>query len=509
MGTEELITERQSGSDPKNNPEGGATGSRRGLLMVLGGGLLLVSLLACGMILIPRYRAANPASDLQRSDADRVDVDDIYLDLTLVTPSFLRSRKLEHYLGGRDADAVLPFLIGVNTHKGSIQHMHHLGGRLLLIGPDGSRYPSITEPIVISQHHNAYMGLFPARDNRGERFLDKTSGLLSVEIAGVGRTPVHRFQWRLPMPSGINGASSRGLLNTAMLVVAVIGALLVVLSPCALELTLYYSAIISCTVAQGEQEAADSGKCRVGRHRILANLCSFVLGFTLLYAISGATVGLIGQGVRSPLGEYGNMIQTAGGMLILFFALRVLGVGRWLKKLASSGTRKLEFFAPFRSRLPNSSDGHGKDSRNGGLWWPGRVLARLRLHGLARSRRRRGVNARDSFLAGMGLSSSCLTCMGGAVLYPLLVYAGITSWYWGLVTLALFSLGIAVPMVLITLGFFRIRLSLGSRLGINRNLRLASGVLLCGIGFLILTGRERIVTDLAFGLLGTVSRWLA
>ena len=119
------------------------------------------------------------------------------------------------------------------------------------------------------------------------------------------------------------------------------------------------------------------------------------------------------------------------------------------------------------------------------------------------------MRARDSFLVGMGLSSACLSCMGGAVLYPLLVYAGITSWYSGLLTLTLYSLGIAIPMLLIALGFFRIRLSLGNRLGLNHALRLVSAAMLAGIGTLILSGNERVITDVAFRLLAEFSQWVA
>ena len=119
------------------------------------------------------------------------------------------------------------------------------------------------------------------------------------------------------------------------------------------------------------------------------------------------------------------------------------------------------------------------------------------------------MRARDSFLVGMGLSSACLTCMGGAVLYPLLVYAGMTSWYSGLITLSLYSLLIAVPMVFIALGFFQIRMSLNRRVGLTRALRYVSAAMLAGIGLLILSGSERIISDLAFGFLGTVSRWAA
>ena len=79
----------------------------------------------------------------------------------------------------------------------------------------------------------------------------------------------------------------------------------------------------------------------------------------------------------------------------------------------------------------------------------------MRLRGEHRAARRGTMWPADSFLVGIGLSSACLGCMGGAVLYPLLVYAGITSWYSGLITLALYSLAIVLPMVAIALGFSR------------------------------------------------------
>ncbi|MGD8817183.1 MAG: hypothetical protein PVJ51_08345, partial [Acidobacteriota bacterium] len=154
-------------SDVLNSPH--YPGPRRlgsSVLAVVAGFGLLLTLFAGGLVLIPRYQAANPVSDLQRSDADQVRVDDLYLDVTLVTPSFLQTRNLQRYLGDHSVDAVLPVLVGLNTHTGDIGHMHRFPGTLALIGPHGDRYPAISEPIVVSQHHNAYMLLFPARSNR-------------------------------------------------------------------------------------------------------------------------------------------------------------------------------------------------------------------------------------------------------------------------------------------------------------------------------------------------------
>jgi cytochrome c-type biogenesis protein len=494
-------------------PRGGRRPPRGALAAILGGIAAMLALFAFGLVLIPRFQAANPPTPLQRSDADRVAMDDLYLDLTLVTPRFLESRKLERYLGDRDPAAVLPVLVGLNTHTGTIEHMHHLPHRLGLIGPNGQRYPSLGEPIVLSQHHNAYLVLFPARDQQGATFLEQESGVLAIEAREVGDTPLRRFEWQLPLPDADSALEATSWASRLALALALLAALLVVLSPCALELSLYYSAIISCTVTEGERAALASGGdpddpdrrrlLAIGRRRVIGNLASFVAGFTLLYAASGATVGLIGQGVRQPLGEYGEWFQIFGGVLILYFALRVAGVDHWLRALLRRGGE--------RARGPHRLDGAQQDRSPlaRALAWPGNALAALRRRGQAPARAGHLMRARDSFLVGMGLSSACLTCMGGAVLYPLLVYAGITSWYSGLVTLTLYSLGIALPMLFIALGFVRIRLSLSRKLGFHRALRTVSAVLLTAIGLMILLGYERIITDVAFGLLAEVSQWTA
>ncbi len=422
--------------------------------------------------------------------------------MTLVTPSFLRTRKLESYLGDRNPESVLPILVGLNTHTGDIGHMHHLPGQLTLVGPDGSRYPSLTEPIVLSQHHNAYLLLFPGRDNTGVRFIDQKEGAVTLEARNMGKRPLRSFVWELPLPADAEPGGSSALAAKLVLGVALLSALLVVLSPCALELTLYYTAIISCTVSDGAHQtnpersaargAADSradSREVLGRKRLMTNLGSFVLGFTLLYAVSGATVGLIGQGVRRPMGSYGELIPLVGGSLILFFAFRVSGVGHWIRSRL------------FR-RGPSS---HAEAPALLSPLW--RALASLRKRGQESVATSHGMRARDSFLVGMGLSSACLSCMGGAVLYPLLVYAGITSWYSGLITLTLYSLGVAVPMIFIALGFFRLQLSLTKRIGFNRILRLASAAMLAGIGLLILSGNERILTDLTFRVLAEAATW--
>ncbi len=479
----------------RTQPVDGVVGARWGVAVLIAGFVMMLALFAAGLVMIPRYRAIHPPTPLQQSDANSVQVDDIYLDLTLVTPSFMHTRHLERYVD-HDLKSVLPILVGINTHRGDISHMHHLHGSFFLIGKDDTRYPSLSAPIVLSEHHDAYMILFPSRDDRGRAFLNGDAGKLVVEALNVGGRPLRRFEWTMPIETGAERLlSPHDVISTLALAVALISALIVVLSPCALELTLYYSAIISCTVADGEraaQQAGSGASAAVGRRRLFVNLASFVSGFTLLYAASGATVGLIGEGVRMPLGQYGTAIQVIGGSLILLFALRVIGVGEFIRARIGAAPR---FALPTRTGLRR-------------IWsLPASMLAQARAAGMRRRAAHGSMRAIDSFLVGLGLSTSCLTCMGGAVLYPLLVYAGITSWYSGLITLGLYSLAIAVPMVFIALGFFQIRMSLQSKIGFNRWLRRLSGAMLAGIAILVISGHERIMTDITFAMLGTVARW--
>jgi cytochrome c biogenesis protein CcdA len=190
------------------------------------------------------------------------------------------------------------------------------------------------------------------------------------------------------------------------------------------------------------------------------------------------------------LKEYGRFIQIFGGSLILFFSARVTGLDRWIGRFLNEKFRGGVFFQKIN---------------------PLRLLRRVSQKAMAsrpKDKSTGGLKAFDSFLVGVGLSSSCLTCMGGAVLYPLLVYAGISNWYSGLITLSVYSLCIAVPMAMIALGFFNVRMALGRRLGFNRVLRVTSGVLLAVIGTLVMTGSDRILTDITFKFLGQVSRWV-
>jgi len=134
------------------------------LLLFLGLGLLVLVFIV-GIYIVPRAQAGGPTTTRQ-SDANRVSISDVYLDVTYATPEFVHRVKLEPYLQHYQG-RVQPFLVGLNTHVGSIEHLD-LRGNVELEDNHGGRYPSLGAPVVVSEHHNLFLVCFPLLDNEGQ-----------------------------------------------------------------------------------------------------------------------------------------------------------------------------------------------------------------------------------------------------------------------------------------------------------------------------------------------------
>src|SRR5204862_6440278 len=137
-----------------------------------------------------------------------------------------------------------------------------------------------------------YLLGFPLVDNSGKRIFTAERKHFKLIVKDVGKTAERTFEWKLPV---VEPESVRTVASTLMLVLGVVGALMVILSPCAIELTTYYTGIIAGVVSSAAlAEKTDRIPAEL-RGRILRNLGAFVLGFTVLYMASGATVALMGQ----------------------------------------------------------------------------------------------------------------------------------------------------------------------------------------------------------------------
>ncbi|MHB8416679.1 MAG: cytochrome c biogenesis CcdA family protein [Myxococcales bacterium] len=465
---------------------------RRALLLIASGAFAVLCLLAAGIFLIPRTEVGHPGSD-RKTDADRVRLDQVYVDVTYATAELIHRVKLDAFQQ-RWGDRAQGFLVGLNAHVGDI-HACHFAGSLKLEDSSGHLYPSLGQPVVVSHHHNLWIAFFPKLDDFGRPIFDPARKFFTIHADGIGDIPQRRFRFELPIVPQTPG---RGPWNRLGLFLAVIGAMLVVLSPCAVELTAYYAAIIAGVlgtnrelVALGRSSRGYADADRDERRRIVVNLLSFAGGFTLLYSFSGATVGLIGQSVggnQEIFGPYKDVLHDVGAVLVAYFGLRVLGLFE---------------LAPVERALRATTGRLRAALHRGAAWAIRRVTGAPApiLDDSPEAGPRPRITPVPSFLLGIGLSVGCLTCMGGAVIYPLMIFAGTSRWYWGFLTLFVYSAGIALPMMLITLGVAHLRPSLGHRVAVARLVQGASGALLLIIALLLATDHERNIFDPIFHLL--------
>jgi cytochrome c biogenesis protein CcdA len=494
-------------------------------ILFLSGIGLLFAVFIIGIYIVPKVQSGSPATARQ-SDASRVGLSDVFLDATYATPGFIKRVKLEPYLE-QWQNRAQPFLIGINTHVGTIADLD-LRGKVLLEASNGDRFPSLGTPVVLSEHHNMYLLVFPLVDNSGQSIFSPQRGHFRLIVNGVGKTPERVFEWKLPV---IEPAPARTLASTLMLVLSVIGALMVILSPCAIELTTYYTGIIAGVVSSAALTERQAGMPLLVRARILRNLVAFVAGFTILYMASGATVALMGQqllgiqtrlrtgakledvicGKPQPLDEsitvaapgqtaahahhnsvFGSWARYAnwvGAAFLVFFALKSVGV-------MNRGSRCFVWLAK-----------GGRKFRMGiaavvGLISPKRA-AIIRAPGLS-LRQPGNITPLNSFCAGLGLSVSCLTCMGGAILYPLLIFVGTSTWYWGALILGTYSLALAIPMAAIAVAVGNWTWQFVHRPWLTRGLQWTGATVMVLVAILIAFDRTRVINSVVFTLLSAL-----
>jgi cytochrome c biogenesis protein CcdA len=491
-------------------------------ILFLSGVLLLVAVFVTGIYIVPKLQSGSPATARQ-SDASRVSLSDVFVDATYATPEFVKRVKLEPYLR-QWQDRAQPFLIGINTHVGTIANLD-LRAKVLVEDSHGDRFPSLGTPVVVSEHHNMYLVVFPLLDNSGQAIFAPQRGHFRLVVKGVGKTVERVFEWKLPV---VEPAPARTVASTLMLVLSVIGALMVILSPCAIELTTYYTGIIAGVVSSAALAEHGATMPLAVRGRILRNLVAFVAGFTILYMASGATVALMGQqllGMQakleagasikdvfcgtapSPLNEtitaapvshtghmshgpgfgaWAHYANWLGAAFLVYFALKSVGVlkrgGQCFVWLAQAGRK-------FRMAIAAVV----------GLISPKRAVV-IRAPGLS-LRQPGNISPMNSFCAGLGLSVSCLTCMGGAILYPLLIFVGTSTWYWGALILGTYSLALAIPMAAIAVAVGNWTWQFVHRPWLTRGLQWTSATVMILVAVLIAFDRTRFINSVVFTLL--------
>ncbi|GAG11707.1 unnamed protein product, partial [marine sediment metagenome] len=105
--------------------------------------------------------------------------------------------------------------------------------------------------------------------------------------------------------------------------IAFLAGLLSFVSPCVLPLVPAYIGYLGgTTVIAAEHREADSETARIFLHSLL-----FVLGFSLVFVLLGASATFLGR----LLFDYSGLLQRVGGVLLVVFGMRLMGIG-WSRK---------------------------------------------------------------------------------------------------------------------------------------------------------------------------------
>lgn len=217
---------------------------------------------------------------------------------------------------------------------------------------------------------------------------------------------------------------------------AVVAGLLSFLSPCVLPLVPAYLSFMSGVSLEEMRVGATEGGDKL-KLRALFHSLAFVLGFSVVFILLGASATALGEMMRN----YMPLLSKVGGVLIILFGFHYMGL--------------------FRIPMFNLEARYHLDDKPPGLW--------------------------GAFAIGLSFALGWTPCVGPILAAILGMAGGQESVQQGIALLAFYSMGLGVPFLIAGLainvffGFFtRIRRHL-------RKIEMVSGVLLVLVGILFLT----------------------
>ncbi len=233
--------------------------------------------------------------------------------------------------------------------------------------------------------------------------------------------------------------------------VAFLAGILSFASPCCLPLVPGY---VSYMVATGPD------RTQASRRVALFHALAFVAGFSVVFIALWGSVGLIGYLFR----DYVGLLRQLGGAVLVFMGLHVAGV--------------ISISALYRERrLPmGAAAGASNGSGSTGLGNAGSGGAAASAPGYGRSA-----------LLGVVFSAGWTPCIGpilGGIIGLASVSASVAH---GAVLLLVYALGLGIPFILVALGATAVSERLGWLHRHNAAVSIATGAMLVGIGFLMIT----------------------
>jgi len=221
---------------------------------------------------------------------------------------------------------------------------------------------------------------------------------------------------------------------------ALLAGLLSFFSPCILPLIPAYFTFIT-GLSLDELTGAKSGRLRL---RVVGATLSYVLGFSLVFVLMGASASLIGNAIF----KYRDAIRIGGGILIILLGVHMTG---WVR------FRPLEF----EKRLD---------------------VKRKPLHFLG------------TFLVGMAFGAGWSPCIGPLLGSILIVAGNQDTVAQGIGLLSVYAAGLAIPFLLLSI-FVNSLLSFIKKASWSiKYINMTAGVLLLILGLLLVTDKLSLIS---------------
>lgn len=213
-------------------------------------------------------------------------------------------------------------------------------------------------------------------------------------------------------------------------VLSFIEGILTFISPCILPLLPVYFFYLA-----GIKDTEDT----INKRKLTANAIAFVLGFTIIFVLMGATATTIGQFLKNHI----DILRKISGVLMIVFGLNFMGVFKIgflnVEKRMHYNFKELNFF---RSLLFGLIFGLG--------WTP---------------------------------------CVGAFLGSALLMASSSNTIYEGIMLLVVYSLGLGIPFILTAVAFERLKTGLTVMTKYQNTISLISGIVLILAGLLTYTDK--------------------
>ncbi|MBZ4646999.1 MAG: cytochrome c-type biosis protein [Petroclostridium sp.] len=238
-------------------------------------------------------------------------------------------------------------------------------------------------------------------------------------------------------------------MSTSISLVAFFAGLVSFLSPCIIPMiTVYFSLITGMSM---EQLTSAKKKTATQLH-IIINTLLFIAAFTLVFTVAGGTAGQAAKFLNKNI----KIFNILGGIMVILLALKMLGVFKAV------------------------------------------TLKSRRLENLFNTDKFTSARYLTTFLVGIFFAIACSHCIG-PVLYSMLIFAGSTgSVHQGMFTMFSFSMGLAVPYLVVGLTLEKSAKLLQKVSKYQKSISYSVGAILLFFGILMVFNRYTLLVELLY-----------